>query len=107
MINDILNSKEIAELLNDILKIKGQLSNPDRDEIINILIKAQRKYPKDSAIYETTQSIVNKGSIVSIENIPTNVLLSKLPVYQAFYLNDLKQKCNERDYNLLKEKYSF
>ena len=85
MTNDLEKDKEVSELIKGILDIDKQLISPNRDKVIDLLQKAQNKFLKESITYEISYAINKNGSIVDINNIPTEVLLEKLPYYRQLY----------------------
>ena len=107
MNNEIEDDKEIADLIKTILEINKQITNPEREKVIELLKKAQNKYPLQSETFENVTAKITKGNIVGIETISTSTLVSKLPYYKSLYIAELYNKCSEKEYNRLKEKYNF
>ena len=101
MTNDLEKDKEVSELIKGILDIDKQLISPNRDKVIDLLQKAQNKFLKESITYEISYAINKNGSIVDINNIPTEVLLEKLPYYRQLYNSKLIDICKE-EYSDLK-----
>ena len=102
---DLLLTKEIKELIDNIKDLNSLKVNFDRKELEDLLLKLQKKYLAKSLIFELSYLINPNGSFSSIDNVSDNDLKNKIPYYKSLCIDNLIKKCGHEKYNEIVEKY--
>ena len=102
---DLLETKEIKELIDNIKDLNSLKVNFDRKKLEDLLLKLQKKYLAKSLVFELSYLTNPNGSFSSIDNVSDNDLKNKIPYYKSLCIDNLKKKCGQEKYNEIVEKY--
>lgn len=95
-------NKGIMDLIKHINEINKQIKHPDGG-IRKVLADVQKKFPRESAIYEFSSVNGDMSKIMTLENIDINILYNKLPVYKSFCEAELLKKCGHELYEEIRK----